>query len=424
MTNSSLSSDDRLARARLQVGMKGPYYVPLLLGLIPKPCSEIPTVATTPGMHLLYNPEFIASLTDKQLASELVHECHHHMHFHFERSRNIPPEDRPLLNLAQDFSFNPHIRQAKWDLHPTWVFPEQVGLPDNLLMEEYLEELKKMRDKEKKKLEELLKNARKCFAPKDLQEKLDSVSGRPLPERKQLVQQTMGAAKEYSQSRGHIPGFGSSVFDQLNNEHKIRWEDKLQHLVTNATGEVLCGGSDFSLRHPSKRSYTRHILRPGLIDQLIIPMFVIDTSGSMQVPMLVRALTESCNILEQLGMQQAWFVQVDAAVVEEPQLMSLDDLRALREFKGRGGTSFIPAFELLDKLSPKPDVLFYFTDGDGVAPTEPPFGTQVVWGLIPHHAHFYQSRRPALWGHLVVIDDHDPPLEESALAPPHGAENR
>jgi hypothetical protein len=68
-------------------------------------------------------------------------------------------------------------------------------------------------------------------------------------------------------------------------------------------------------------------------------------------------------------------------------------------------------------MHPRPDLIFYWTDGDGYAPRTPcPIPT--IWGIVPD-THY--TRRPAPWGAVVTITDdekHAADDEENYL-PPH-----
>ena len=84
----------------------------------------------------------------------------------------------------------------------------------------------------------------------------------------------------------------------------------------------------------------------------------------------------------------------------KPVRLSLSQI-ATYPVHGRGGTDFRPALRTVKELKPKPDIVFYMTDGDGVAPATPPQNIEVVWCIVPTP----YGRRPATWGHLVVVSD-------------------
>ena len=90
-------------------------------------------------------------------------------------------------------------------------------------------------------------------------------------------------------------------------------------------------------------------------------------------------------------------------------------LSVARDAHGRGGTSFIPAIAAASKLSPRPDLLIYCTDGDGDAPKCPPQGMSVVWAIIM--GVYARAKAPAHWGHTVVVSE-DPRQRRAKPLPP------
>jgi predicted metal-dependent peptidase len=164
------------------------------------------------------------------------------------------------------------------------------------------------------------------------------------------------------------------------------------------------------MARPSKRSYSRGIIRPGLIDRRVTMAFIEDSSGSMGKEQLKSARVEAAAVMKQLGLDEAWFMDADAAVAAPPRVIRLRDIHSI-PVHGGGGTNFIPALQAAQKLKPKPDVVIYLTDGDGVAPKRAPKGIEVVWCVVPSS----WGRRPAWWGHLVVVGDDgrelSPPVE-------------
>lgn len=116
-------------------------------------------------------------------------------------------------------------------------------------------------------------------------------------------------------------------------------------------------------------------------DHLVI---AIDTSGSCSVDIIRCFLADTWAML---GSTENFFekmdvtiLQCDAAIEKEAHIFCRTDwYRYMDHLKieGRGGTDFGPAIERAKKL--EAHGLIYFTDGDGVYPTEkPPFETVFV----------------------------------------------
>lgn len=117
-------------------------------------------------------------------------------------------------------------------------------------------------------------------------------------------------------------------------------------------------------------------------------MAAIDTSGSMQP-----------DALERIGQELARLACHSEVTVVECD----DEIRAsyklcgpLSCVRGRGRTDLRPplATECIAKV--RPDVVVYFTDGEGSAPQQPP-ATAVIWALTPG------GKKPATWGEVIQL---------------------
>ena len=112
-------------------------------------------------------------------------------------------------------------------------------------------------------------------------------------------------------------------------------------------------------------------------------MAVIDTSASM-----------TNDLLQQIGQELVKMQSSHEVVVVEcdDEIQRTYPFKGkLRKVHGRGGTDLRPPFEreILAKL--RPDVVVYFTDGEGPAPNDPP-RVPVLWCLTPG------AQPPAQWG--------------------------
>lgn len=193
----------------------------------------------------------------------------------------------------------------------------------------------------------------------------------------------------------------------LSNEDKpqrlVPWRLRLSRVCRRATGRMKAGRSDYSLARPSKRSLLSNVVRPGLIDREINILFIEDSSGSMFIAgasPLKQVRVEVSSVMQQLGIDQAWFMDADADVAAPPRLIRMRDIERL-PVHGGGGTNFAPALERAQKLKPRPDIVIYLTDGAGYAPKHPPPNMEVVWCVVPSP----YGTKPCNWGHLIVCSD-------------------
>lgn len=423
------SPADRLAVARDYVRQHAPYFCKILYGLSFVPVEGLGTLCTTRNLVCGYDPAYVAQTETDVVAADLAHEILHVLGKHFDRLGAC--KDQKLANIAADLPINVDLHNATpqgklWRLHPTAVFPKHFNLPEGKTAEQYYELLLKEKlagrlsthtcgkDPEKgdggKQPGVGSGNCGSIAGNKD-HPALAAMEGRSEVERTAMVMQVAAAMKEHvaRHGRGALPASLVDWLDVMNKPSRRNWRDHLATLLRNCTGRIQSGGDDYSISRPSKRSFLRGMIRPGLIENLPVVGFVLDSSGSMGTEQLNAAMVEALSILEALGIDEVWFAEADAAVALQFKTIGGSTLRKLK-IVGRGGTDFRPAIVAAEKLNPCPDLLIYFTDGDGYAPTKPPRGMEVVWCIVPSH----YNRRPAKWGHAVLVSE-DP---NQQLRPP------
>lgn len=441
-----------LAKARLAVLEKGPYFSQLLYTLVPVLVPGMGTVAVTDTMLLLLDPirvvddPELGGVDDKgvpnKLAGVLVHECMHILR-DMERVKSLAEVDMELANIAADLPINEDLRNAGWQL-PNWVlYPDKYNYPKNETMEQYFERLLKEPTKNKEKTYQMVADAKaggkgkgkgkgkpdpnapkldvgagQCGsaagnqnqptndAAKDAQDK-----GRHAGEVDSSKKQTLEQAKKHygGPGCGDVPGWIEEELDKLGRKRKDRdWKKMLNQVVRRTSGMVMAGGADFSMARPSRRSLLREgLLRPGLVEQQYEASLAIDTSGSMGPEQLNYAKNAVVNIMSQTGLDTVWLMQCDARVQMPFTRIRLRDIPDMK-MRGRGGTNFIPIFGALKRLRPKPDLIILLTDGDGPAPEKAPYGTAVIWVIVPSH----WRRKPTEWGHYIICTNEHSVMDE------------
>lgn len=242
-----------------------------------------------------------------------------------------------------------------------------------------------------------------------IEQKLDAEVGRNEFEKKLIERQVQEDIKAYveAQGRGSLPDSLVTWATAVVEEPKVDWRDELAQELRDATGQMQAGGEDFSLTRPSKRSFLRGMIRPGLVEYEPVVAFVLDSSGSMRKPQLKEAITQAIHVLEQLGISEMWFCEADAGVAMDFQLVHPDFFQKL-EIRGRGGTDFRPAIKAASLLTPRPDILIYGTDGDGAAPATAPPDMHVIWCVVPGH----YNKAPTMWGKTIFVTDKKQPEKE------------
>ncbi len=148
-------------------------------------------------------------------------------------------------------------------------------------------------------------------------------------------------------------------------------------------------------RHPNYHRPPRRFpeltgIVPAESMQMIRPrvMAVIDTSGSMKTPTLERISSE----LKRIGFHgEVTIVECDKLIQATYPMKG-----PLQKVRGRGGTDFRPPLDAKFLAKHRPDIVVYFTDGDGPAPQRPP-AVPLVWCLTKG------GKLPAKWGRIIRI---------------------
>lgn len=439
---------EKLALARAWLDTKAIYLCDTYEAFIVQFVPGIQTMGITKGFVLYADPIWLLTDPDingpeghEYLGADLLHECGHVLR-DFERleavakwfmSKGFDKEKaQAWANKAGDIPINDDIIKQGLKMHKWVLTHETYDFPAGLTMEGYA----KLLLKDQKKIEEQQKKKKSGKGDKEgepgesgepgddpgeqrigggccggiagnpneeLEKELDSTIGRDEYDQERIKYETAEAIKEYQEAngKGSTPGFLEETLPKLKKKKDdINWRREAKYLLRRCTGAVVRGGSDYSLRRPSKRSMMLGVIRPGLIDQQPEIEVIVDSSGSMGTKQLNAAKNVVIGVLEQLGIDRVWFSWADTQIHGTPKLLAIKDIPTLVA-TGRGGTSFVEPLRTAMKRSPRPDLVVYITDGDGDAPATKPPGLNIVWCIVPTA----YGRRPANWGHLIVCSN-------------------
>ncbi len=405
----------QMEMGRMMVKKHAPYMYRLVYSLIPYPTEEIPTLGVTPGMVVYYNPKFMETLDNLECGGVLLHEG---MHPHLRHDARRGARDHEKWNVAGDATINPPIVETGLKIPSFCIFPEKVGLPVGKTTEWYYNNWptdptsKAAGGKKPGKGQPGVGNGQcgGCAGNPgpygELEKRIDQEMGRSSGDRERIQKQVAASIQAHinEHGRGSIPALFSSWAETILAPARIAWEAELKSTFRTAYGQAMSGGQDYSLARPSKRSITRGIIRPGLVDYQPEVAVILDTSGSMGVPtglQIQSGLRETAGLLRELGVGALWFIEADAAVAMRPKRITVNDLRRI-EIKGGGGTDFGPAIHAATLLQPRPNIVAYMTDGDGACPKEPPHDMTVIWAIVPGR---WSVKRPLPWGKTIFIKE-------------------
>lgn len=396
-----------LGRARVALAGLFPYFDADVYTLQPVFVPGYGTLGVTPRRVLVLDPECVKKWDRETLASVLAHELGHLFQQHAERAEAIPHVNRKVWNIAGDAEINDGLvtdTRLKWP----WplVVPQMYGLKPGGLAEEYYTAIMQMA-------------AAAAAAPPcncggaagnsgddengqsraSLEAELDGEFGRS--EAQSAADRLATAvAMEESEAKnpGTVPGGFLRTAKDLRKPAQVRWQDQFAASFRGRMADRP-GSRKWTYRVPDRHMAgigygPGHAVRPSGRATTPTVVVAIDTSGSMGQAELSAGITELRHLIERAG-ARARFFACDAAVHTEIDVTVNTDLGAL--CKGGGGTDFRPVFAAVAQMKRRPDLLVFYTDGYGPAPTEaPPY--PVVWLLSGTH-----TTVPAPWGKCITI---------------------
>jgi predicted metal-dependent peptidase len=460
MITVKLSPQDKLAAARLWLVERAPYFFSGILNLIPREMPGLGTCGVTKDWKLLWDPQFVDTLTVEQVGWVLLHELFHRLRQHAERAEEQGKDGR-WFNIASDMEINDDFDPKTWSMPAGVLLPQDRGWPVGLTAEEYYARLQAEQqddggkddgegeDKDSDGEGESPASPGKVNpspgksqpsqpgngpsdgkgssqpgqpgpAPKGPgQGHCGSGAGNPLPteppadgdgrsdtEQRRVIQQVaqdivQAAAQK---GRGTMPGGWLAWAEEQVKPAKVPWRQMLARLVRGSCA-YRAGQADLTHTKLSRRQagvgYGPG--RPVMCAwHAPTPRVAVglDTSGSMgygEGSPLAAGLAEIAGVLRAVQ-ADVEFLACDAAVHAIKKVRSFREL--LPEVKGGGGTDFRPIFEAIEARRPRPDIFVFVTDGQGPAPEVQPPGVETIWVLVGKY-----RTRPCEWGKMVEVDD-------------------
>ncbi len=383
--------ETKLSAARTHLILDKPFLGALAL--------RLPLVAADPGWcrttatdarTLYYNREYIGALTLAQTQFVLSHEALHCALLHFMRRQH---RVKHRWDVACDHAVNPLLVADGLRPPPGTLLVDGF---EGMTAEEIYPFIKDQTQEQT--LDQHLYDAE--GGEGELQPHQDGnrspepdqkAGGAPRPgpltpaEREALSvqweQRLAGAAQQALQA-GKLGGAMARMVDHLL-QPQLPWRMLLaRHLSTVAR-------DDYNFTRPSSRREGPAIL-PSLRSSQVDLVVVLDTSGSIRQEEMHEFLAEIDAIKGQVRARITLHtcdaqLSPDGPWTYEPW----EPVELPKQFRGGGGTSFVPPFEWIDSWDIPPGLVIYFTDAQGdFPPQEPPYPvlwlvkgkTKVPWG--------------------------------------------
>jgi predicted metal-dependent peptidase len=334
------------------------------------------TTAATDGRAIWIAPSFAQPLSPEELGGVVLHELLHCALDHIPRMRTRDPR---LWNCAADIVVNGMIRSDTKFLLPKGSV-EDAKLA-HLSVEEVYEQLEAKAGALSSGLTLV------DLLPHGLADegRSNGEAGGHAPTDDALSNQRMANLARHWQLARHQaaaiarrmdPNFGTTAIGASRElgrleEPRLPWRDHLWQFVVRTP-------SDFS--GFDRRALWRGMYLDAMDGERVNLRVAIDTSGSIDGPLLAQFLSEIGGILRAYPHLDGQLYFADAALYGP---YPLDEEVLQRRPEGGGGTSFIPFFAAVERERAVPEPLcVYFTDGYGDFPSQRP-GCPVLWIVAP-----------------------------------------
>ena len=166
--------------------------------------------------------------------------------------------------------------------------------------------------------------------------------------------------------RGEGTGKLLRLLEKVNASH-IDWKSLLRQFIREVRG------GSYRWLPPNRRFISKGLYLPGRRQKMFRGVVALDTSGST-AEALPDFVSEAERLMRSFGKFELTVIECDASI-GNVTVVSSDtrphDWRKHR-FSGGGGTDFAPVFKYIKDKRLTPDVLVFFTDGDGACPRANP----------------------------------------------------
>jgi predicted metal-dependent peptidase len=330
--------------------------------------------AATNGRDALYGRAFVDSLTDKELAFLVMHENMHKCYRHLTTWRALYELDKSCANQACDYVINIQLRDmdphGKYIVMPT---DKDTGKPIGLIDEKY-------RGMDTKQVFDILRKEKeergKCGGEQPDTESdssgegsgigLDShdwegaQDGMTKEEQEQLGRDIDQALRQGGIYAGKVGGNMPREIGELL-KPKVNWREVLRRFVRTS----LKDRDSVSWRRAHKNYLWQDIILPSIMGKRVKHLVIaMDTSGSIQGPILTEFLSEMNGIVRDTGADRVDVVYWDTEVAgHEIHKGANKDIVHRTNPKGGGGTDPDCVVDFMTGQDFKPDALIMLTDG-------------------------------------------------------------
>lgn len=309
--------------------------------------DKIPTACTN-GRDVMYNPEFIETLSDKELNFVVLHEAIHKAYQHLNMWKKLFKEDAQLTNMAADYVVNNAIQEA--DPHNNLT-----SMPESALFD------KQYSNMTTKQIFDLLKE--QGADREEGHDTHDFAGAEELSQEevKATAEQIDQALRQGEILRSKMGGNTNRAFQELR-APKVDWREQLREFVS-----TICNNKEVSTwKRPHRRFIGQDVYMPSMTGESVGKIVIgVDTSGSIGDTELNMFLSEVQGICKEVKPSSVelvyWTHQIDAH--ETYDRHELDSLVDSTKPSGGGGTTVGCLNQYIQDERLEPEAVVILTDG-------------------------------------------------------------
>lgn len=327
---------------------------------------------------IYFNPYIFLQCNLNEMQALIKHEIYHIMYNHIKQSSILEKKySTTAVNTAMDISINQYIN----NLPPFSLTIENVRLAYNVdlkydkTLEYYAEKLQKsinnrINEKGEKVENNNASQVYKKFDASHSHEIWSESLGKY--DMEQIDEVTTKMVR--NSAKGKLPAKIEEFIKNLNKKAEISWQDYLRRIVGTLPHKYRK-----TITRRNRRQQDRLDLRGQLSNHIIQIAVAIDVSGSMTDGEFDTAIVEIINIMSKNNYELT-IIECDNFVRRVYKVHSKKDLK--KKIDTKGGTSFSPVFEYINKHNMRDHLLVYFTDGMGEKDlTCKPQNKRILWVL-------------------------------------------
>jgi len=367
---------------------KSVFFASLVMRLKFAPDWNVDTAATD-GRRLIYNPDFLQTLTEPELVGLLAHEVMHCVNKHFSRRSGRDASD---WNIAADLAINPLLTESGFTLPDGALIPgegQYRNFEPGRSAEEYYAQLQASKQPDPNGDDSTpgdqsgdqsgSADPGQCGGVIDPQ--ADDGTPAESSEQTQLDSEwsaNVAAAQQAAERRGELSA-GLSRLCGAVLAPAADWKAELREYITRPAKR------DYNWKRPNRRFVHQGLYLPSM-NSLEIGHIIaaVDTSGSIGESTLTRFASELDDIARQ-GASKITILYHDSDIVRVDEWTPGNGPLTLTPCGG-GGTDHGPVFEWIDQNTDEaPAVLICLTDLYSSFPDDQP-AYPVLWAAADSSA--------------------------------------